>query len=206
MKQQINLYEIEIIRELHFDFNLMLRIVGIFVVGLLLFSSVEMIEYYLGKRNIYELEKRADELKKQLAIEGAKVGGVKQGKEAVVVSLERLESEQAVEKEMIGTLTQMELNANRGFSPFFQALAAETVSGAWLTAFGFKNNGNYLYLKGKTYDPETVPVLIENLGKEDVFRGKTFQVFEMQVDDKTKQIDFHLETDQPKEETEVKSA
>jgi hypothetical protein len=117
-----------------------------------------------------------------------------QTRNQILSEIKNEENEKKEKEEMLSLLINAQSNKIGGFSGYFESLAKGFVDGLWLTDINLRENGDSFSLTGKALRPELVPELIAKLGNEEIFKGKSFQVFKMLLDEKTKQIDFILET------------
>lgn len=65
-----------------------------------------------------------------------------------------------------------------GHVRFLRALARQAVPGVWLTGVTLGSGGHDVELRGRTLDPELVADYLRNLGREDAFRGQSFNRLE----------------------------
>lgn len=81
------------------------------------------------------------------------------------------------------------------FSAYFEALAKQTQKAIWLTRIQIKSAGKDIQLTGSGLSSENIPVLMQNLGNEPAFKGKTFSDFTINRSATQKnQIDFGVGT------------
>lgn len=88
------------------------------------------------------------------------------------------------------------IEGNRtGFSGYLEGLARQVERGVWLTEIEIAQAGGYLALQGSVTQPELVPQLLQKLRDEEVFRGKAFEVMDLNRPDAEQgRIDFALLT------------
>ncbi len=66
-----------------------------------------------------------------------------------------------------------------GFSPYFRALARQSVDGVWLTDIAIASGGERIGVEGNTVQAALVPQYIARLGQEPVMKGKAFGKFDI---------------------------
>jgi hypothetical protein len=72
---------------------------------------------------------------------------------------------------------------SRGFSGHLDGLAANALSGIWLTEIQLLDGGERMRLTGMTIDPVLVPKFLKGLGREGEFAGHRFDTFELTADE-----------------------
>jgi Tfp pilus assembly protein PilN len=82
---------------------------------------------------------------------------------------------------------------SHGFSSYFQALANQSDPEVWITAIHIDGQNRGINIEGSTFKPEQIPLLLQQLQKESVFKGQTFSKLEMEQSTKIAgQMDFTL--------------
>jgi Tfp pilus assembly protein PilN len=90
-------------------------------------------------------------------------------------------------------LTGREAVLSQGFSSYLQALANQADPEVWITAIHIDGQNRGLSIEGSTFKPEQIPLLLQQLQKESVFKGQNFAKLEMQQSTKIAgQMDFIL--------------
>lgn len=97
-------------------------------------------------------------------------------------------------KELLENLSASDNTKIIGYSNYFESLAKKTIQGLWVNKVVIKDSGNYLFLSGECLSPELVTQFIAGLSSEPAFSGKTFALFNMSLDEKTKKMGFNVET------------
>jgi hypothetical protein len=59
-----------------------------------------------------------------------------------------------------------------GFSPYLTALARQTMQGVWLTGVDIGAGSGQLVLKGRALESDLVPLYIQRLNREPLFKGR----------------------------------
>jgi Tfp pilus assembly protein PilN len=193
MNQHINLYQKEKKKWMaDFTFQYMVWFFGAFLGLLVIVSAYDVIQYLYAQKALDTLNKeQADKNKKLLAISGQVPE--ERTREQLLSEIKKYETEKQTKQEIISVLAA-QTNQISGFSEYFDSLSKQVMPGLWLTGFSFKDNGASLSLEGSTLKPEYVPQLITKLSAEPAFKGKTFHLFKISLDEKTKRINFILET------------
>jgi Fimbrial assembly protein (PilN) len=195
MKQQINLYPAEEKPNLVPSFYHIMVTSAAFFAFLMLISIFSMIGRFQDRNDLKKLEIEEADLQQKYAALEQKIPSpkVKEELEKQIKYLEDMRNSSQVVLSIISTLQSDQF---RGFSGYLKALSEQTIPGLWLTRFNFQSEGLLVTLEGKAIRPELVPKLIENLGKESIYGGKTFQIFKMALDPKTQQLNFILSPEQ----------
>lgn len=83
----------------------------------------------------------------------------------------------------------------QGFSIYFQALANQSISDAWLTLIHFDAEQQLINFEGSTYKADKIPYFLQQLQNEPAFHGRTFAQLQIQKSDKEPNlINFKLST------------
>ncbi len=194
-KQQINLYQ-PIFRKpsVAFSFNMLLILV---LVSVLAMAGL----YGLGAWQTGRLSDRLSA--SQVQREQLETNVTRMAEQLPKPSVNKmLESElqQLVAKRKSGFVLLNTLKstiaANRsGFSGVFEGLARQSFPELWFTHVAITGAGDFLTLKGKSLQPELVPLLLKNLYKEPAFSGRNFQLVELErADEFSPTLDFNLMT------------
>ncbi len=97
--------------------------------------------------------------------------------------------------QVINLLTDTTSDQTQGFSRYFSALARQSMSEVWLSNITINGQQRSLELKGSSYFPGKIPVLLQKLQGESVFQGKRFVKLSVsQTEETDKQIDFMVST------------
>jgi len=194
MKQQINLYQIEKKKvSLQFTFQYMLVLLGAFLAVLFVITGVNVFKHVTIKKELTALGKEQMAKSQKLSNIAGQVPE-EQTRNQILAEINKYETERKEKEELLSLLIEAQTRKIDGFSGFFESLARGSTDGIWLTHFMFKDGGDYISLEGKALGPESVTKLIAGLSKETVFIGKSFNLFKVSLDEKTRQIDFALET------------
>ncbi len=102
-------------------------------------------------------------------------------------------------KQSLGKLNKFLLDTsadrNRGFSPYFTALARQNSNDVWLKRVTIDSDKQIIKLHGSTYQAEKTSLFLQALHSEAVFKGKSFATLVMSQDKQTPgQIDFIINT------------
>lgn len=193
MKQEINLFKVEKKKEIILSFKKMLKVMSAFFGIMVLISIYDAYDYYGNQKILNELQKKQREFNKQLLAVGEKLPP-QQTRDQIIAENKKLESDLEARKEILSTLTMLQSTRTMGFSNYLIALAAESFAGLWLTRFKLRGDGSYILLEGDTQRPEYVPRFLEGLSKESIFKGKSFQVFNLKADKAKELTHFVVET------------
>ncbi len=82
-----------------------------------------------------------------------------------------------------------------GFSNYFQALSDQSIPEVWLSALYLDSQKQIINIEGSSFMPEKIPVFLQRLQKEPIFRGRSFaKLIMQQSEDIPNQLDFKLST------------
>lgn len=194
-KQNINLLQIEKKRQkFELDFLMILKIVGGLAGLLALITLYSFVRHWMLQSEYLKLEAAKEKETQKLTATASKLPS-KQTSDEVKQSIEKLTQTKKERETIIIVLTERKTSQFGNFSTYLLALSKEAVEGIWLTKILLEKSGNQVTLEGKTLKPSLVPKLIDGLGQEPVFAGKTFQVFKLTTDAKTQQISFILQSE-----------
>ncbi len=178
MSQQINLYEAPPEVNIWRDYSPFPQ-VAIGLVLLMILGSGYSLWSYWGLQDQLELAKNRQEREAQ-NIEAIKQqlpdGILDQNLEAEVAELTKKEE---TTRQLLKALNLQRIGNVGGFSSFMEGLARRSIKGLWLTKIDLNEGGAKIGLQGQTSKPETVPQLIQRLGKEAAFQGTEFNIFNL---------------------------
>ncbi|HEB60020.1 MAG TPA: hypothetical protein ENJ01_12415 [Gammaproteobacteria bacterium] len=194
-RQQINLYQDMFRRQQEpLDSGVLLRGAGVLAVLLLLYSTLNLWNFFSASQDREKLLARQAELAEELA-------QVKQTfpPRALDTDLQRrvarLTQRVAAKRRVIDALTDRNFGNAQGFAEHLAALSRQRLDGLWLTGLAIAGGGEQMEVRGATLEPELVPRLIQRLSVEKVFLGTEFRRFLMQRDEENPgQILFDLST------------
>lgn len=114
----------------------------------------------------------------------------------LVAELQRLQDSQAQVIRATELIRRHGERHRAGFARFFRGLARHPVEGLWLSDIRLAGDGSALTIKGRTLKAELVPRLIQSLGNEPVFSGRTFRElrFERPADETGGALFFELQS------------
>lgn len=197
MIQQINLYQ-PMFRKQKKVFSAM-TMLQICVFFLFVFGGIYGYEIYsigpfkeqLNKADsdLQQLTAQMENLKKQ---QPAKAKSTLLKKEIARISNE-LEQRKHIEQ----ILKTHAFGNDKGFSSYMEAFARQHVEGSWLTKIFIKQGGTSVGLEGKALSSEYVPIYLQQLSKEQVLAGVSFNTMEIrrsEKEEKANQILFNVST------------
>ncbi len=194
MQQQINLYQPDdALANESFSATAMLTVVVITL--LLMMSFYALLQW---KKN--DLEAEIVRLKNQ----SEQVQQVLEKLEKTVKKLTDSKKEQQqlsyFKRVYASKQTALEELSNRvsgnsnGVSGFFSALARNNLNDVWFNTIDVYSGGEQLLLQGQTTDAKSLPVLVNLLKDEAIFKGLDFRLFKVHRDDKKAVLEFMLQT------------
>ncbi len=194
MKQQINLYKVEK-REVDARINFEQVRIGFWVCFCFLFlmTTHNFYGFIMDKADLYKLEQVKVAQQKDL---DSMMGLVEKQKasDKIIAELQAYHDKNTEKEALLKNLSTSENTKVIAYSNYLESLAKKTIPGLWVDKLVIKDSGNYLFLVGECLSPELVTQFIASLSSEPAFSGKTFSVFAMSMDEKTKKITFGVET------------
>jgi len=97
------------------------------------------------------------------------------------VELARLRALDAGQRRLRAALDSGQAGSVRGYSEYFLALSRQTQGTLWLTGFTVAGDGRALEIGGRMTDPRQLPVYLEHLAAEQLFRGRRFAQLEIKA-------------------------
>lgn len=192
MNQQINLYQIKESPEpVVITFMRMVQVMVIFLVILSGISCYKFLTYYQEQIKFTTIQVKKELLQRELTIAQTKLPKQTEN-EKLMQQIAKLEATGLQMQEMQATLNKLQAEKSLGFSDYMEALAKYKVPELWLTSFKFAAGGSMIWLSGKTTNAANVPKLLENLGKDPVFLGKTYESLKIYSIAKEKLINFTI--------------
>lgn len=108
--------------------------------------------------------------------------------------LTRLDADRAGKARALAVLSDGVFGNTQGFSNYFAGLAHQHIEGLWLTGLNIADGGQQLSISGRTVEAPLVPHYLQQLTREDAFKGREFKTFQMARGTDTALIDFSLHT------------
>ncbi len=195
INQQINLY-LPIFRGARQPFSaqtLWYALAGVAVVLMLYYAYAS---WSLGpmKKELASAQQQHSDARKQLEALGQQAQAM-QKDAAFEQEVARLAAERDAKQQMLNNLAGGRLGNTKGFSAQIEGLARRRVEGVWLTNISIGESGASFALNGGTLAPERVPVLLQALGKEPVFKGVEFKTLLMERSEQQPgRVNFTLRT------------
>lgn len=174
MSQQINLFNPIFLKQKKIFAALpMAKALGVLLLGVLAFALY-------AKQKVAALEKEAAAASLQLADKRIRQGAAmvefapRQKDPALAERLAAAETELRALRKVASALRGGDFGNTDGYSPYFKALARQSVDGLWLTGVAITSAGNELELRGRALQPALVPAYFARLARETVMRGRSF--------------------------------
>jgi hypothetical protein len=133
-----------------------------------------------AKQKVAALEKEAAASTLQLADKRTRQGAAmvefapRQKDPALAERLAVAETELRALRKVASALHGGDFGNTDGYSPYFKALARQSLDGLWLTGVAITSAGNELELRGRALQPALVPAYFARLARETVMQGRSF--------------------------------
>ena len=180
MSQQINLFNpIFMKQRKYFSLLTMLQALGLIILGSLFFYGYAL--YQVG-----QLKQQSEQSTRRFNAEQARFVrytaefSPQQANQTLQAEVQRLEKDMAEQTRMIDTLKSGSVGNTTGYSQYMRAFSRQLVQGLWLTSFKVTGDAAQISLSGGVLDPESLPIYIQRLGREQAMQGKTFSTLQMQ--------------------------
>lgn len=174
MSQQINLFNPLLLKQKKiFSAIAMARALFVLVCGVLALA-------YYANHSVLALQKEAGavtaRLKQQQARQADAVAKFlpRQKDPALTARIDAARTELQSLQKVATVLKGGEFGNTHGYSAYFKAFAAQSVSGLWLTGVTIVGAGNDIALRGRALQPNLVPAYISRLTHERIMQGKSF--------------------------------
>lgn len=117
--------------------------------------------------------------------------------ESLVQANKRLTGKVEARKAMLSALDSLVIEeGTEQFSSLMFALARQTSKNLWLDHINVGLSGKTMVLSGRTLDAGEVPAYLQKLRNETAFVGRSFTLFNLEVDDQKKsEIHFELKSE-----------
>lgn len=200
MIQQINLYQPGFRRQHNvFSGVAMLQVAGVVLSGLLAMYGYAIWQVHGLDFERSKLADQRDATTRKVEQLSQKYPPKKKSK-LLEQEVARLTTERDQSRRLIDILAGRTLGDTKGFGDHLEALARRHVRGTWLTEVTIGEGGQAVDLLGTALSPDLVPVYIQRLSDESVFRGLAFNMMTLQqASEDPSRVDFTLRTKVPEE-------
>jgi hypothetical protein len=200
MSQQINLFEARFRRQKpHFSaLTMALAVLAVSVLGLLV-RELYAYQSRSLEATLAQTDQRVGQLREQSVRLMREFG--EQGRSgALDDELARLEEQLRLRRSLLDGIQGGANGEVEGFSPYLAALARQTMPGVWLTGVEIGGGSGNLVLKGRVLESELVPVYIQRLNREPLFKGRPVRELRLAAKDEAgkRYIEFSLQLPLPK--------
>lgn len=194
MQQQVNLYiEPEAPREILLDTKNMLKFSSFFLLLLLVVTVVIFGIQYQKQTQLENLEATKKNLNENLARSKSSLS-TEQERKRLTEQLEQKQMTRQSRQRMFSTLSNLHYGQHKGFSTYLNVLSKHGVQGIWLTQVIFDAGGEYIFLEGRTFKAQLVPELLQALGQDKEFKGKSFEQLQLSTTEEGEYLQFTLES------------
>jgi hypothetical protein len=180
MSQQINLFNPVFLKQRkYFSLLTIMQALGLIVLGSLLFYGYALYQVEHLKQQSEESTRRFNAEQARLARYTAEFSP-QQANQSLQAEVQRLEKDLAEQTRMVDILKSGSVGNTTGYSQYMRAFARQVVQGLWLTGFKVTGDAAQISLSGGVLDPESLPIYIQRLGREQAIQGKSFSTLLMQ--------------------------
>ncbi|MES1980992.1 MAG: PilN domain-containing protein [Pseudomonadota bacterium] len=195
MSQQINLFNPVFLKQKKY-----FSVVSMFW-GLLLIICGSALFYWYAIYQVKLLTQQSAETSRRFTAEQQKLANYteefspQKAAQQLADEVKRAEANAAAQQEIIATLRNGDIGNTSGYSEYMRAFARQVTSGLWLTDFNIVGDGKQLSVKGAVLSPDLVPIYIQRLSHESIFRGKTVATLQLQRVSEARYVSFTLQSD-----------
>lgn len=167
------------------------------VVASILFIQIAFTLYYQSQvvaveAKLSSTQASVDQLQQQTVEMEAKLNAMRKDQSLVALN-KRLTKRLTARKQLISMLDSLSVANQLPFSNLMTGLARHQIDSLWLTQIQFADGGHKVGLKGTTLKAESVPRYLQMLRDENLFLGRTFDLFQLESDeDHEKLLHFTL--------------
>lgn len=181
MSQQINLFNpIFLKKKKYFSALTMVQGLGMILLGSVVVVAYAQIQLKALKAETVATANQLRQTRAQLAKVAADYAPRQKSKD-LEEEIVRTELEIKHQKRAFDIVQSGGVGNTNGYSEYLRAFARQIVDGLWLTSFSISGAGSNLELRGKTLQPQLVPIYITKLGQEPIMRGKAFDTLAMEM-------------------------
>lgn len=194
MRQEVNLYREEFRRQ---DSKLDLNRAGKYLLGLLLILG--LVSAYMARENrqldneLTAAQQTRDELLTRVTRLSEAAGSQDESGE-LARQLEQRQQELSTRRAVLGFLEDSEVGNESGFSQYLTGIANAYDEEMRITAVGITAGGAEVSLAGEVVEAEAVPLFLQRLARETVFRGKSFETVRIGSNDEDGMLEFSAAT------------
>lgn len=172
MSQQINLFDARFRRQKpHFSAATVgLALVAVSVLALFI-RELYAYQNRSLEAQLADTERHVTQLREQMIRLGQEFGGQARSS-ALGDETARVEAQLRSRRALLEAIRSGATAEVDGFSPYLTALARQTMHGVWLTGVELGGGPAQLVLKGRALESDLVPLYIQRLNREPLFKGR----------------------------------
>lgn len=200
MIQQINLYQDLDRPDSHWRNNPYALALLACVVGLIVISTISWLSLTQQQNRRQQLQQQLQSASTEVLALQAKLP-TPQSNVALDQQLRQTQSVFQSLNHIIETLNDDSSDKALGFSRYLRALSDQSDNSVWLGRIAIDAADNQLTLEGSSYQPESIPALLQRLQQTDAFKGRHFAKLQIsQNKDAPEQVDFSISSGQAAED------
>lgn len=200
MHQQVNLYTEELRpRKVPLQVSSLVLAVIAACVVIVAITAYTRYDLVLKQQAQADLNQRQAQLQKQVE-ELAGVVASQRIDPSLEPSIDAVTADIGRHQRLLAEVARLVSDDRGVFSPYMEAMARQVPADLWLTGFRLNLNTDRVRLSGRARSGAQVPLYLERLGQEPVFRGRIFEHFSLDRDDSDRWIDFRVATERGPEE------
>jgi len=174
VRQQINLFNPQFLQQKkYFSAVTMVQALGLLMLGIAAFYGFALWQDRTLARQAAESSRAYEQQKQQFAKASAELNPEKVEAQ-IDQDLKSAEAALALRRALLSEI-QAGAGGTHAYSEFLRAFARQTVQGLWLTGIQIGEAGGPMSLSGRALQADLVPVLISQLKRETVLRGRPLE-------------------------------
>jgi len=174
VSQQINLFNPQFLQQKkYFSAVTMVQALGLLILGIAAFYGYALWQDHNLVRQTAESSRSYALQKQQFTKVTAELNPEKLEAQ-IDQDLKSAEAAIALRRSLLSEI-QSGAGATQTYSEYLRAFARQTVQGLWLTGIQIGEAGGALSVTGRALQPDLVPVLISQLKRESVLRGRALE-------------------------------
>lgn len=183
MSQQINLFNpVFLKKRKQFSVLAMIEALGVVCLGLALLAGYS---HWRARQDLKEAARVAASLK---ATQAELIKTVDKSKQvpkdkALEDEVRKLEARMQTSQQVLNYASSGGLSKSEHYTDYFRSFSRQAIPGVWLTGFSFSDGGADIEISGRALHASMVPAYIKALGREPLFRGKSFASIDLQFRD-----------------------
>lgn len=184
MAQQINLFDPSLRpQERRYSAHQFARTLTLVAAAMGLVTVYQAVALSMLRSDRAQIERDRDAARKAVAESTA--AAQRAPRKELADELQRLDAAIATQEGLLARLNAGDFGTTGAVSPYFTALARQTVSGVWLTNIRVDAASGDIFLRGGLLRADLLPAYLDQIKRESTLRGRSFGQVRMMAHDDT---------------------